>query len=140
MISSTRTGWLAALGGSALLVGLTAFAAAAQGSRTKTVDGGGVSVAVTYLQAKDQGTAFKVVLDTHSANLDQYTFESIAVLRDDTGKAYPLEAVESASGGGHHREAVLRFARVALGAKGLELLVRDVAGVQERLFRWSLTQ
>lgn len=140
MITSTRTGWLAALGASALLVGLTAFAEAAQGPETKTVDGGGVSVGVTYLQTKGPGTAFKVVLDTHSADLDRYKFESIATLRDDAGKAYPLEAVESASGSGHHREAVLRFARLAPGAKGLELVVRDVAGVKERLFLWSPTQ
>lgn len=61
----------------------------------------------------------------------------IATLRDGSGKTYPVEAVEKAAGSGHHREAVLRFAKVSAETKTIELIVKDVAGVKERTFRWS---
>jgi len=48
--------------------------------------------------------------------------------------------VEQASGGGHHRQAVLQFGKVSAEAKTIELVVRDVAGVKERIFRWSVTE
>jgi hypothetical protein len=32
---------------------------------------------------------------------------------------------------------VLRFGKVSAEAKTIELVVRDVAGVEERIFRWS---
>ncbi|MBI2457474.1 MAG: hypothetical protein HYV46_15215 [candidate division NC10 bacterium] len=51
-----------------------------------------------------------------------------------------VEAVEQASGGGHHRQAVLRFGKVDPQAKSIELIVKDVAGVKERVFRWSTTE
>jgi hypothetical protein len=97
---------------------------------------------VTAILLRDQvgATAIKVGLDTHSVNLDGYRFEEIALLRDDTGKAYPLETVEKPSGGGHHREAVLRFAKLAPEVKMIELIVKDVAGVKERAFHWTLAE
>jgi hypothetical protein len=104
------------------------------------VAGGGVTVIATLLQDQAEATAIKLALDTHAGSLDGYKFEAIATLRDDTGKAYPVEAVEKVSGGGHHREAILRFARVSSEAKTVELIVKDVAGVKERIFRWSTTE
>jgi hypothetical protein len=117
--------------------------AAASGPPAKLsqqVAGGGVTVAATLLKDRTDATAVKLVLDTHSANLDGYKLDAIATLRDDTGKTYPVEALEKASGGGHHREAVLRFGKVGPEAKTIELVVKDVAGVKERTFRWGLTE
>jgi hypothetical protein len=62
----------------------------------------------------------------------------MALLRGDQGKTYALEAVENASGSRHHRQAVLRFARADARAKAVELIVKDVAGVKERTFRWAV--
>ena len=115
-------------------------ASVAQAKLSQQVAGGGVTVAATLLKDQGETTTIKLVLNTHSANLDGYNFEAIAMLRDDSGKTYPVEAVEQASGGGHHREAVLRFGKVSPQAKSIELLVKDVAGVKERLFRWSATE
>jgi hypothetical protein len=95
-------------------------------------------VAATLQKDRGDATAIKLTLDTHSANLDGYKFEGIALLRDETGKTYPVETIEKSSGGGHHREAVLRFGRVSPEAKTIELIVKDVAGVKERTFRWNL--
>lgn len=115
-------------------------ASAAQAKLSQQVAGGGVTVAATLLKDQAETTAIKLVLDTHSANLDGYNFEAIATLRDDSGKTYPVEAVEQASGGGHHRQAVLRFGKVTPQAKSIELVVKDVAGVKERIFRWSTAE
>lgn len=119
-------------------VGLAATTA--QAKLSQQLAGGGVTVAATLLKDQAEATAIKLVLDTHSANLDGYKFEAIATLRDDSGKTYPVEAVEQASGGGHHRQAVLRFGKADPQAKSLELIVKDVAGVKERIFRWSTAE
>ncbi|MBI2002379.1 MAG: hypothetical protein HYT85_03210 [candidate division NC10 bacterium] len=115
-------------------------ATTAQAKLSQQLAGGGVTVAATLLKNQAEATAIKLVLDTHSANLDGYKFEAIATLRDDSGKTYPVEAVEQASGGGHHRQAVLRFGKADPQAKSLELIVKDVAGVKERIFRWSTAE
>ncbi|HSB71770.1 MAG TPA: hypothetical protein VLT62_20770 [Candidatus Methylomirabilis sp.] len=104
---------------------------------TQQVAGGGVTVAATLLKDQGEGTAVKLALNTHSVNLDGYKLDALATLSDETGKAYPVTAVEQASGSGHHRQAVLRFGKVDAGAKTIELIVKDVAGVKERTFRWS---
>jgi hypothetical protein len=117
------------------------FAASAVGAKlSQQVAGGGVTVIATLLKEQTDTTAIKLVLDTHSANLDGYKLDEIAILQDDTGKSYPVVAVEQASGGGHHRQAVLRFGKVSPEAKTVELLVKDVAGVKERVFRWSIDE
>lgn len=120
-------------------MGITATPASGpKAGLTRQVAGGGVTVAATLLTERADATAIRLAMNTHSVNLDGYQFGTIASLRDDQGKTYALEAVENASGGGHHREAVLRFARADAGAKAVELIVKDVAGVKERTFRWSM--
>ena len=137
-----REVWLAVL----VVVAVAGWAEAgfaattAQAKLSQQVAGGGVTVAATLLKDQAEATAIKLVLDTHSVNLDGYKFEAIATLRDDSGRTYPVEAVEQASGGGHHRQAVLRFGKADPQAKSLELIVKDVAGVKERIFRWNTTE
>src|SRR5215475_8430390 len=105
---------------------------------SRTESGGGVTVMVTFLDSKPSGDLrFQVVLDTHSVNLDVYDFKTIAVLRDETGNSYLPTAVEN-KGSGHHRQATVNFAKVAGGPKRVELVIKDVAGVKERIFRWDL--
>jgi hypothetical protein len=41
-------------------------------------------------------------------------------------------------GSGHHREITVSFAKVATGTKRVELVIKDIAGVKERIFRWDL--
>ena len=121
------------------VVGIVATSASGpQAGLTRQVAGGGVTVAATLLKDRTESTSIQLALDTHSVNLDAYQFDAIAVLRDDQGKAYPLDAVEKSTGAGHHRQAVLRFAKVEASAKAVELIVKDIAGVKERTFRWSV--
>jgi len=114
-------------------------ASALQEKLSQQVAGGGVTVVATLLKDQGEATAIKLALETHSVNLDGYRFEAIASLRDDTGNTYPVVGVQQATGGGHHRGAILQFGKVPPDAKAIELIVKDVAGVKERTFRWSLT-
>lgn len=129
-----------AVGSTAIWVGEGLAASIPQAKLTQQVAGGGVTVTATLLKDQAEATAIKVALDTHSLNLDSYQLETMATLRDDSGKIYPVVAVEQASGGGHHRQAVLRFGKVNPEAKMIELIVKDVAGVKERTFHWSTTE
>jgi hypothetical protein len=113
------------------------FGAAAPDA-TQSVAGGGVTAKVTFLNPKGADEPrFQLVLDTHSVNLDAYDLKSIAVLRDDTGKSYVPTAAEN-KGSGHHRETVVTFPKLSPGAKRIELVIKDVAGVNERTFAWKL--
>jgi len=113
------------------------FAAAASHA-TRTDSGGGVTVKVTYLDSKTtDDLRFQVVLDTHSVNLDGYDLKTITVLRDDAGKSYLPVRVEN-KGSGHHRQTTVIFPRLSDEVKSLELVIKDVAGVKERTFRWDL--
>lgn len=113
-----------------------------QTADAQTNVGGGVTVIVSRLDSA--GTvAFKVVLDTHSVNLDSYDLAQLAVIRTPSGEEVAPLAWE-APAGEHHREGTLTFPAVAAdgsplittGAAPIELLIRDVGGVGERSFRW----
>ncbi len=140
-----HTLWLTIL---VALIGVTTFAAGeavpafdgSTGKFTQQVAGNGVTVTATLLKDQPESTAIKLALDTYFVNLIRYDFEELAILRDDTGKTYPLTAVEQASPRKlRYRQAVLRFGKVNPDAKTIELIVKDVAGVKERTFRWSTT-
>jgi len=132
--------FLAFFAGVPLLLALgidNTFPAGAPGL-TRTHSGGGVTVKVTHLnpEAKDEAR-FQVVLDTHSVNLDSYDLKVLSLLRDGTGKEYQPEQVEN-KGSGHHREVVLSFPKPPPANKRLELVIKGIAGVKERAFRWDL--
>jgi hypothetical protein len=110
----------------------------AQVGPSQSVGGGGVTVAVTFFKEGSDGPVFRVVLDTHSVNLDGYRFEEIVRLRDGKGGELAPTGVENPQGGGHHRSATVRFAWPEPRPKTLELVVKGVAGVPERAFQWAL--
>jgi hypothetical protein len=104
---------------------------------TQTVSGGGVSVAVTYVNpGSNESPRFQVALNTHSVALDGFDFKTLALLRDGTGKTYSPAKVEN-KGGGHHRQVILTFPKIAPDTKRIEIVIKDVAGVKERIFHWT---
>lgn len=136
---------LGAWGGSTLPAPIagTAPAPATVEDQTRTNEGGQVKVTVTR-----QGTAadprFTVVLDTHAIDLDGYDLRQLAVLRTEDGReVQPL--TWDAPKGGHHREGTLVFPATAPDGtplivpttRTIELIMRDIAGVPERSFRWT---
>ena len=110
---------------------------------TQTNEGGEVIFRVTW-QGPEGGPVFKVAMDTHSVDLDGYDLGQLAVLRADDGRELQPSAWEAPKGG-HHRAGTLTFpttgddgkAVVGRDTPGFELIIRDVAGVPERVLRWT---
>lgn len=109
-------------------------------------EGGNVTVKVTWANpgATGEGPRFEVELDTHSVNLDEYRLEDLAVLRAG-GREVKPESWSESGGGGHHQGGILRFPARVDGAPVLrpgigtvELVIRDIAGVPARVFKWEV--
>ena len=110
------------------------WAQSTEPSPTQTNEGGGVTIKATWLEPLDQ-LEFKIVLDTHSVNLDSLDLGLLTSLRGEHLKSVSPVAWNAPSGG-HHREGILRFpARDPGGAtvyatnRVYWLTIRDVAGV-----------
>ena len=119
-------------------------------SATQKKSGGGVTVEATLLNPKtiDEKVTFRLKLDTHSVNLDEYDLSNISHLRDDLGRELHEPILEKAEGSGHHRSAIISFLNkneegrplLTPDTKYIELAVNDVAGVAERTFRWEIVK
>lgn len=107
---------------------------------TTEAQAAGVTTKITYTNPGAAIPVFNIVLDTHSVELDQYRFEDIVVLRDQSGVEHEPE-LTSSKGSGHHREAILQFKDADLsGSDYVELVIKDVAGVPERVLKFDLTK
>lgn len=105
---------------------------------TKSNSGGSVDVEVTPTALNiGEPMAFDLAMNTHSVDLSD-DMTQIAVLRDDAGKEYKPTAWEGGEPGGHHRAGVLKFAALTSKPKYLELVIKGLARVPERVFRWDL--
>lgn len=110
----------------------------AQAGARQSVPGGGVTVTVTPISEPGDDPTFLVSMDTHSVNLNGYEFEEIVRLLDARGDELAPTEVKDAQGGGHHRRATLQFTWPEPKPKSLEVVVKGVAGVPERVFRWTV--
>jgi hypothetical protein len=115
---------------------------------TQRSSGGSVTIDVTWENPKDTaGPRFAIVMDTHSVELDGYDLGKLSVLRNDQGVEVKPQQWDSAPGG-HHRTGTLMFPSadasgktvVGAGVKRLELVIRDVSGVKERILKWEVGQ
>ncbi len=86
------------------------------------------------LESTDGVIKFKIALETHTVDLDKYKFDEIVSLRAG-GKEYKGRVI-SREGSGHHRSMVVEFDNP--GAKEGEVVIKGVAGVPERVFRFTL--
>jgi hypothetical protein len=116
-----------------------AFAASSAELGTQRSSERGVTVAVTPQNiGRDASTwEFKVILDTHSADLSDDLLKS-AVLVDSAGKRHSPLAWDGAPQGGHHREGILRFAAVAAPTTSVELVITRPGEPVPRSFKWKL--
>ena len=115
---------------------------------TRTSEGGSVTIEVTWENPGDGGRpTFSVAMDTHSVNLDRYDLGKLAILRTDQGQEVKTGRWDAPEGG-HHRSGVLAFPAqdgsgtpiLATGVETIELLIRDVAGIKERVLRWEVSR
>ncbi len=90
----------------------------------------GIKISVTYLPDITDATAFDIKVTAHKDYDDD--FKKNSYLRDPSGKTY--EALSYEGGGGHHASGTLRFPKIE--SKRFELVIKDVAGVKERIFKW----
>ena len=89
-----------------------------------------IKISVTYLPDITDATAFDIKVTAHK-NFDD-DFKKNSYLRDSSGKTYQPLSYEGE--GGHHASGTLRFPKIE--SKSFELVIKDVAGVNERVFIW----
>ena len=106
---------------------------------TQTGSARGVTVKVTPQNvANDANTwDFAIVLDTHSADLNDDLVKSSLLLDGAGGRHAPL-AWDGAPPGGHHREGVLRFKPISPRPQAIELQISRAGEDAPRSFRWQL--
>jgi len=80
---------------------------------------------------------FEIRMNTHSGDLSQ-DLVFVSTLKDDNGREYHPVEWEGAPPGGHHRTGVLEFPTLNENTKSVTLVIRDVANVPERIFKWDL--
>ena len=84
---------------------------------------------------------FNITMDTHSVDLDVYDLTNLATLRDSQGRQFKATSWKAPKGG-HHRSGTLGFKSdqplLQQDTKYIELLIKDVANVPERVLRWEL--
>lgn len=111
---------------------------------TRTSEGRQVTIAVTW-PGEGAELAFLVVMDTHTLNLDRYDLLELAALRTDDGVELRPIAWDAPLGS-HHREGTLTFPPTGddgnwllnADTHRLELVIRGVASVAERVFSWEI--
>ncbi len=105
---------------------------------TKSNAGGSVTVDVKPTSLADgEPLEFDIAMNTHSVDLAA-DMTKISLLRDDSGKEYQPTAWDGPGGGGHHRSGILKFAALTTKPKYVELVIKGLAKVPERVFRWDL--
>ncbi len=80
---------------------------------------------------------FLVAFNTHSVDLS-FDVTKIAVLVDDKGNSYTNSSWDGSGPGGHHRNGALTFNTPLSQTKYIELVIRNVAEVPDRKFKWNL--
>ena len=100
---------------------------------------GAVEVEVTPIEISDTSDSwqFKIVLNTHSVELDQDLTKS-TLLFDNKRNQYEPLSWDGAPPGGHHREGVLTFRPVSPQLSSIELVIKNIDGIPERKFNWTL--
>ncbi len=111
---------------------------------------GGVEVEVLYVTPEylrtsndralqkyepDRNTVFVVAMNTHTVDLSGYDMLKISELVAG-GKRYAPVRWQSSSDSSHHRSGVLIFPK-AQPPFPVELLIKAIAGVPVRTFRWA---
>ena len=109
------------------------------GSRTSGEGSVEVVVQPRDLSEKNGVWALDVTLDTHSGDLAD-DMAKVSALADKNGKTYPPLAWEGDPPGGHHRNGTLTFAPLSPRPDLITLVIRDVGGVSERKFTWTLSE
>jgi hypothetical protein len=98
----------------------------------------GVRVDIKPLQlTPGQPVKFEVRMNTHSETLGE-DMVAVSSLKDNAGRVYQATAWQGSEPGGHHRKGVLEFPNLEDNTESITLIIRKVANVPERTFKWSV--
>ena len=124
---------------SGILITLLAAGAFAAELGAQRSSAGGVTVDVTpqNLAASAKSWDFKVVLDTHSGELNDDLVKAATLIDDKGGRHAPVKW-EGAGPGGHHREGLLQFNAISPQPKAIELRIERPGEPKPRVFTWRL--
>jgi len=126
--------WLSTMAVAAIFVVVLSAAAYEPASSSAN----SVRIDVTPLQLESgRPTRFEMRLNTHTVELN-HNLTEIAELRDDKDSEYQPVKWEGSPPGGHHRSGFLEFPNLGASVTSVVLILRDVAGVPVREFRWPL--
>lgn len=101
-------------------------------------DGGNVKIIITpKTLTVGEKPSFDVVFETHSVDLN-FDVAQISSLVDDNGNIYSNPNWNGSGPGGHHRSGTLSFDSILTQTAYVELIIKNVAGVAERKFKWNL--
>jgi len=122
--------------------GGSAFALSKKDLR-RTSNKGPVEINLVYLNPLQQEStnelAFDVTMETHSVDLDAYKMETLSFLRIAGKQELKALGWLNPGGGGHHVSGVLKFeGPIPPGAKLIQVIIRGVGNVKERIFEWKL--
>lgn len=97
-----------------------------------------VRVDVQPVQLKPgQPVKFEIRLNTHSEDLGQDLI-AVSALEDNNGRKYRPIDWDGSPPGGHHRQGVLAFPALDGTPASITLVIRDIAAIPARIFKWSL--
>ena len=133
-ITITPAVWLSDNGG---LGSNGAVAASHLATRTSSARSVAVKVTPQNVAGDTKTWSFAIVLDTHSAELNDDLVKS-SLLLDSAGGRFTPVAWDGAPPGGHHREGVLRFKPVSPQPQSIELQITRTGEDAPRSFRWQL--
>ena len=98
----------------------------------------GVTVDVRPEQlANGQPVKFKIRMNTHSVTLSEDMI-AVSELKDDGGRSYQAVNWRGSPPGGHHRSGILEFPTLEGSPKTVTLIIKNVSGVRERIFQWTI--
>lgn len=107
------------------------------GFEARTNSEGPVSVQVTPVELGQDKWNFEIILNTHSVELD-YDLAKLAGLIDASGKENLPLSWEGDPPEGHHREGTLVFEAINPKPTSITLKVKEVGGIKERNFVWTI--
>ena len=99
-------------------------------STQQTNSDAGISIGVSYMPEVTDETAFEIQVMAHKDYNDD--FRNNSFLRDANGKTYTALSYKGTAG--HHAKGILRFPKMEI--KNVELVITDVAGIDERVYKW----
>lgn len=99
---------------------------------------GGVTVGATWVGIQDRELVFRLTLDTHSVDLSRFDVAANTTLRDASGREFQAAGWEDERRDSHHRAGTLRFPAPDNLSGQVALVVRNLAGVPERVLSFEV--